>query len=75
MEKLWNWVDSKQISEDSKNRLFLLLNCLKYGFLGYVVWVVISFVAFNNVIWAICFTGYSGLFIGYFGGILFLCRK
>lgn len=75
MDKLWNWVDYKALSRDGKVRIFLCLNCLKYGFLGFVAWLLVSRIALGTVDWAICFVGYPGFFVGYLGGILYLCQK
>lgn len=75
MSKLWDWVNEKNFSSVIKVRMFLLINCIKYGIQGLIVWMLISRFALNSYDWALCFTGYPGFFIGYIGGLIFLCRK
>lgn len=75
MSRLWNWVDSKKLSKETKKKLFLVLNCLIYSALGFVVWLIVSKFALNSLGWALCFIGYAGFFVGYIGGFIYLCRK
>lgn len=75
MSKLWEWVDKKNLSEKAKTRVFLFLNIVLCGVLGFLVWMVISRFGLSTLDWAVCFIGYSGFFVGYLGGFFFLCRK
>lgn len=74
MSRLWKWVDNKNFSYDAKVKLFLAINCLKYCFLGFVLWMVVSHFVLSTYDWALCFIGYPGFFIGYIGGFIYLCR-
>lgn len=42
---------------------------------GLIAWLIVSRRYFNTIEGAICFVGYQGMFIGYFGGLTFLCGK
>ena len=75
MSRLWDWIDSKNISNDMKTSIFLLLNCLKYSILGFLAWLIVSRFALSTLDWALCFTGYPGILIGFIGGYIFLSRK
>lgn len=75
MSRLWEWVDKKNLSEKAKTGVFLFLNMVLYGVLGFLVWMVISRFTLSTLDWAVCFVGYPGFFIGYLGGFFFLCRK
>ena len=75
MSRLWKWVDKKEISNDAKSKLFLILNSLICSAIGFFVWIVVSRFALNTWGWAICFVGYPGFFIGYIGGFIFLCQR
>ncbi|MGN0160084.1 MAG: hypothetical protein ACI4AQ_01715 [Lachnospiraceae bacterium] len=75
MSRLWEWVDKKNLSEQAKTGVFLFLNMVLYGVLGFLVWMVISRFTLSTLDWAVCFVGYPGFFIGYLGGFFFLCRK
>lgn len=75
MSILWKWVDKKEISNNAKSRLFLILNSLMCSVIGFLIWIIVSRFALNTWDWAICFIGYSGFFIGYIGGFIFLCQR
>lgn len=75
MSRLWNWVDNRSFSKEKKKMIFLALNSIIYGVLGFVVWLIVSKFALNTLGWALCFIGYSGFFIGYIGGFIYLCKK
>lgn len=40
--------------------------------LGAVFWLLTGSWFLSDKIWFICFSGYSAVFIGYFGGIIYL---
>lgn len=75
MNYLWNYIDKKDFSTKGKIRSFLFLNCSISGVFGCLLWLIVSmfvYVTFEN---AICFVGYSVYFLGFLGGLIFLCRK
>ena len=72
---LWEWLEKKKMDEESKMQLFLFFNTINFGIIGFLVWLVVSRFALHSLTWVLCFIGYSGFFIGYIGGFIFLCRK
>lgn len=75
MSRLWRLIDNKKYSEERKIRIFLFINCLKYGVLGFLIWLVVKMFALNTWEWALCFICYPGFLIGYIGSFIFLCLK
>lgn len=75
LKKLWERIDAKELAQEWKVRLFLLFNCIRYAVLGLLVWLIVSRFALSTIEWAVCFVGYPGVFIGYVGGLIFLCSK
>lgn len=75
MEMLWKTVNKPCRSEKTNGNIFLFLNTIIFTCLGLMVWLVVRFFALETIDWAICFAGYSGCFIGFIGGVLFLWRK
>ena len=72
---LWEWLDKKNMNEERKMHLFLFLNTIIFSIIGFLVWLAVSKFALNSLTWALCFIGYSGFFIGYLGGFIYLCSK
>ena len=75
MNILWNWINGKEQSYEWKTRLFLTLNCIVFGILGFVLWMILRNFAFDSIECAICFVGYPGFCVGYLGGFVFLYRQ
>lgn len=75
MSVLWKWIDGKDFTEEGKIRFFLIFNCILFSLLGLLAWLIVSRFVLNTLIWAICFTGYPGFFVGFIGGYLYLCRN
>ena len=55
-----------------KNKLFIFLMIIEMAALGGVVWWVAGRFALQEISWFLCFMGYPGLFIGFYGAILYL---
>lgn len=75
MKRLWNWIDTKNFTKESKIGVFLSLNCILYGLIGFVIWLMVRNVAFDTWESALCFVGYPSVFVGFLGGYFFLCRQ
>ena len=45
-----------------------------YALLGAVFWLITVSWFLSDKIWFICFSGYSAVFIGYLGGIIYLFK-
>ena len=75
MNKLWDLVNNRELSDEGKIRIFLFLNCFISGCIGVTVWWLIKNVAFNSKECAICFACYAAFFLGYVRGFIFLCKQ
>lgn len=75
MSRLYRWVESKDFSYERTVGIFLFLNCLLFGAFGFAAWAIVSRFVLNTLGWALCFIGYSGFFIGFVGGYIYLCRQ
>lgn len=75
MTGLYYLIDKRNISNKAKRNIFLFINSVIFSIVGFMVWLVVSRFTLSTLDWAICFTGYSGFFIGFIGGFLFLCQK
>lgn len=74
MQRLWKWIRRRKISSENRIKLFLFLNSLLCGVIGFAVWVFVGRYAFSTWDWALCFIGYPGFFGGFIGGFMYLCR-
>ena len=85
MKRLWNVINEMKIKKEIKNKLYLgvliAINIVKimlfdytaFGtFLGAGLWLLIGRIFLPGTEWLICFMGYPAIFIGFFGGILYL---
>lgn len=75
MRELWNRIDAHRFSYKTKIYVFLLVNCIIYGLLGFLSFLIIRYLAFDSLTGALCFIGYPLVCVGYFGGIIFLLRQ
>jgi len=55
-----------------KNRLYLGLMILINIVIGGIVWLTVGRLIFPEINWLFCFMGYPAIFIGFFGGVLYL---
>lgn len=72
MKRTWQKINSYMFKKDTKNRLFLLIQILWSGVLGAIAWGVIGRLFLPGMDWLLCFIGYPAIFVGFFGGILYL---
>lgn len=75
MPGLWKWIDSKNLKNKGKINIFLFFNCFIYSAIGFLAWTIVSRFALNTLDWAFCFIGFSGFFIGFIGGCIYLGRQ
>ena len=74
MEKLWKIVNTSKRSIEVNISIFLVLNTVIYGFVGFEIWLVVQNFALDSVWWTLCFVGYTGFMMGYLRGVLFLYK-
>jgi hypothetical protein len=72
MKQLWNVVNGLDVRKDSKARVFLWLLAVANILIGAGLWLLIGRIFLPGTEWLICFMGYPAIFIGFFGGILYL---
>ena len=72
MKKLWNWVEGLRIRTSLKEKLFLFLLIIANLAVGAVVWLLVGRSFLPGIDWLICFMGYPAVFIGLFGGQLYV---
>lgn len=54
---------------------YLAIRTMLYGILGFAGWLVLKqFIAIDLIEWGLIFTGFSGWYLGFFGGILKLYK-
>lgn len=72
MKKLWNAINELRVKKTTKSKLYLSLLILINIVVGGALWLLIGRFLLPGVGWLLCFMGYPAIFIGFFGGILYL---
>ena len=72
MSVLWKFCRAAADHEVWQRRLFLLLNTIFFGLLGFGLWLIVSRWTLATPDWAVVFTGFSAWGFGFLGGILYL---
>ena len=72
MKQLWNVANGLDVRKDAKARVFLWLLAVANILIGAGLWLLIGRIFLPGTEWLICFMGYPAIFIGFFGGILYL---
>ncbi|MCR5773735.1 MAG: hypothetical protein K6G42_01495 [Lachnospiraceae bacterium] len=72
MNVIWKKVSSLGIKNTLKNKLFIGLMVLVYSGIGTAVWLLAGRLVFPQTEWLLCFIAYPAVFMGFFGGIIYL---
>ena len=72
MRILWSIVNAFNVKRIKKIRLFLSFLVVENIAIGAGIWLLIGRFFLPGIDWLICFMGYPAIFIGFFGGILYL---
>ena len=75
MKTLWNMVNQIHIKNTWKNNLFLVLFILINMVLGACAWLLLGRLILPGTDWLLCFMGYPAVFVGLFGGVIYLYRN
>lgn len=75
MKTLWNMVNQIDVKNTWKNNLFLVLFILINMVLGACVWLLLGRLILPGTDWLLCFMGYPAVFVGLFGGVIYLYRN
>lgn len=72
MKLVWNMVNKLDINIRWKRYLFLFCFSLICAASGLVFWLFAGRVIWSDVQWMLCFLGYPMVYIGFYGGYLYL---
>ena len=72
MSVLWRFCRTAVRRAAWQRRLFLLLNMVFFGLLGFMLWLIVSRWTLTTPDWAVVFTGFAAWGPGFMGGILYL---
>lgn len=72
MKRLWNVVNGLDSRSDVKAKIFLWIWVLANIGIGAGLWLLFGRLFLPEIEWLFCFMGYPAIFIGFFGGILYL---
>ncbi len=72
MKRLWNVINEMKIKKEIKNKLYLGVSIAISIVMGGVAWVLFGRLVLPGIDWLLCFMGCPAIFIGFFGGILYL---
>ena len=72
MKRLWNVVNGLDSRSDVKTKIFLWIWVLANIGIGVGLWLLFGRLFLPEIEWLFCFMGYPAIFIGFFGGILYL---
>ena len=75
MKTLWNMVNQIDVKNTWKNNLFLVLFILINMVLGVCAWLLLGRLILPGTDWLLCFMGYPAVFVGLFGGVIYLYRN
>ena len=75
MKTLWNMVNQINVKNTWKNNLFLVLFILINMVLGACAWLLLGRLILPGTDWLLCFMGYPAIFVGLFGGVIYLYRN
>ena len=75
MKSLWNMVNQIDVKNTWKNNLFLVLFILINMVLGACAWLLLGRLILPGTDWLLCFMGYPAIFVGLFGGVIYLYRN
>ena len=70
--EIWNVINEMKIKKEIKNKLYLGVLIAINIVMGGVAWLWFGRLVLPGIDWLLCFMGYPAIFIGFFGGILYL---
>ncbi len=72
MKKLWNVVNGLDSKNDVKAKIFLWSWVVANMVIGAGLWFLFGRIFLSEIEWLFCFIGFTALFVGFYGGILYL---
>ena len=78
MMRLWKYVDTKKLDNKSKANIFLIMNIILWSGIAFLLSLIAGvFCGYSAewVEWTVIITGYAGIGIGFFGGVINYMRQ
>lgn len=72
MKIVWKLLNPIDVTISIKNMVFLIILTVVSSITGALAWTVMGRIILSGAFWLICFVGYPAVFLGFFGGILYL---
>lgn len=72
MRILWNAINDMKINKITKSVIYLGVLILINLLIGFAAWLVLGRLIKPGIDWMLCFMGYPAIFVGFFGGIIYL---
>lgn len=72
MKMIWKLVNPINVTVSVKIRLFLFMMIAANSVAGALAWAILGRIILSGTSWFICFIGYPAIFVGFFGGALYL---
>ena len=70
---LWQWLNDREWKSSAKTGIFIILYMILICIVGLSLWFPLS-IWFPGIDALVCIVGYPTYFVGYVGGIVYLCR-
>ena len=72
---IWNYINHLNLARKNKHRLFLTINTIFYGLVGYLLWLFVGHRIFaNRLEWLLSFIGYPAIILGFILGVFALFK-
>lgn len=72
MSKLWSIVNKIKLEQIYKNAIYLTALIIINVAIGAVAWLLVGRHFLSEIYWLACFMGYPAVFVGFFGGSIYL---
>ena len=72
MSKIWSFVNDLKVKKNHKITMFIWFTTILYGLTGGLIWGLIGRLILPEITWLFCFIGYPAVFMGLFGGAIYL---
>ncbi|MBE5826470.1 MAG: hypothetical protein E7307_07520 [Butyrivibrio sp.] len=74
MKRLWNVVNGLAVKRNVKIIVFLLIFVAVNICIGMGLWLLFGRILFPGLEWLFCFMGYPAIFVGFFGGVIYIYK-
>ncbi len=72
MKKIWMLLELSSLKKENKNIVFVTSSIILSVCLGAILWLLIGRLFLPQLIWLLCFMGYPGVVVGFFGSTFYL---